>query len=108
MSSVIGTLVDAVKKSLQHAFTWFCDLSFPQVNQYSRKETIMQNKVNEVIVEYDMQSIHLFLTCQTGVSFLEFTYILKIKIKITVSSKIADSIHYIFINVEVKLSSPFE
>lgn len=36
------------------------------------KETIVWNNVDEVIVEYDLQSIHLFLIYQTAVSFLEF------------------------------------
>lgn len=46
---------------------WF---EFSTMNQCSGKQAIMWNHVDEVIVEYDMQSIYLFLTCQTGVSFL--------------------------------------
>lgn len=50
-----------------HLIIWF---GFSTMNQCSGKKTIMWNNVNEVIAEYDMQSIYLFLTCQTGVSFL--------------------------------------
>lgn len=37
------------------------------MNQCSGKQTIMWNNVDEVIVEYDLQSIYLFLICQIGV-----------------------------------------
>lgn len=29
------------------------------------------------MIEYDMQTIHLFLICQIGISFLEFLYFFK-------------------------------
>lgn len=29
------------------------------------------------MIDYDMQAIHLFLTCQIGISFLEFLYFFK-------------------------------
>ena len=34
------------------------------------------NHYHEVMIEYDMQTIHLFLACQIGISFLEFLYFL--------------------------------